>query len=146
MELSISKIFVTMKFSGKTMIQPASTAAQEACTQMGNKQYYNLMIIDSLQNLNNKRVSEKSDVVSMRDYMQYTSLVDDLPAYMGGRSNSWRRLNLTDLPRHSIFHDVINYATTHNMSKKLLRELPILLQCPNSQEIQLNPKHLLNVD
>ena len=70
-------------------------AAQEACNQMGNKQYYNLMLFDSLQNVSNKRISEKSDIVSIRDYMQYSSLVDDLPAYLGGRSNAWRRLNST---------------------------------------------------
>ena len=62
---------------------------------MGNKQYYNLMILDSLKNVSNKKISEKTDIVSMRDYMQYSSLVDDLPAYMGGRSNAWRKLNLT---------------------------------------------------
>lgn len=126
-----------MHISGKDMIKPASSAAQEACNQMGNKQYYNLMIFDSLQNVANKRISEKSDVVSIRDYMQYSSLVDDLPAYLGGRSNAWRRLNLTDLPRHTIFYDVMNYAVTKKMSKKLLREMPVLMKFPKTQEIQL---------
>ena len=152
---------------------------------MGNKQYYNLMILDSLQNVSNRKISEKTDIVSIRDYMQvglifkiylklfifnsshnfnlkqYSSLIDDLPAYLGGRSNSWRRLNLTglikyyllifkiinstlwvnlfwiDLQRHTIFFDVINYATTKKMSKSLLKELPVLLKCPKTQEIQL---------
>lgn len=126
-----------MHISGKEMIKPASSAAQEACNQMGNKKYYNLMILDSLQHVSNRRISEKSDIVSMRDYMQYSSLVDDLPAYLGGRSNSWRRLNLVDLQRHTIFYDVINYATTKKMSKKLLREMPVLMKCPINQEIQL---------
>lgn len=125
------------KITGKNMIEPASSAAQAACNQMGNKQYYNIMILDSLQSVTNKRVSEKSDIVCMRDYMQYSSLIDDLPAYMGGRSNAWRRLNLSDLQRHTIFYDVINYACTKKMSKKLSRELPVLLQCPKTQDIQV---------
>lgn len=123
--------------TGKDMIKPASSAAQEACNQMGNKQYYNLMILDSLKNVSNKKISEKTDIVSMRDYMQYSSLVDDLPAYMGGRSNAWRKLNLTDLQRHTIFYDVINYASTKHLSKRLIKEMPVLLKCPTTQEIQL---------
>lgn len=71
------------------------------------------MILDNLQSHANKKVTEQIDIISIRDYMQvlliemntnlaifnflfkYTSLIDNLPAYMGGRSNNWRRLNLT---------------------------------------------------
>ena len=45
-------------------------AAQEACNQMGNKKYYSLMILDSLQSVSNKRISDKSEITSIRDYMQ----------------------------------------------------------------------------
>lgn len=27
--------------------------------------------------------------------LKYESVLDDLPAYVGGRSNQWRKLNLT---------------------------------------------------
>jgi hypothetical protein len=37
---------------------------------MGNKKYYNLMILDTLQSQANKKVTEEIDIVSMRDYMQ----------------------------------------------------------------------------
>jgi hypothetical protein len=37
---------------------------------MGNKKYYSLMILDTLQTQANKKVTEESDIVSMRDYMQ----------------------------------------------------------------------------
>ena len=50
----------------------------------------------------------------------------------------------TDLQRHTIFYDVINYATNKQMSKKLLKELPVLLQIPHTQEIQLAQMEALN--
>lgn len=83
---------------------------------------------------------------------------------MGGRSNAWRRLNLLgtltynkifilfisyfsysiDLQRHTIFYDVINYATNKQISKRLQKELPVLLQIPHTQEIQLAQIEALN--
>ena len=82
---------------------------------MGNKQYYNIILLDSIQN-SHKQITDDIDIATLRDYMQvlakkfnypknrklwnkfffkYSSLIDDLPAYMGGKSNTWRRLNLT---------------------------------------------------
>lgn len=86
-------------------------------------------------------------------------MTDELPANLGGRSNCWRRLNLTgrfnnlfipvyfdymyiclyisDLPRHTIFYDVLNYAFTKRMSKNLAKEIPVLLKAPQNSDIQL---------
>lgn len=61
---------------------------------MGNRQFYNLMIQDSLHGKTTGKVADQTEIISLKDYMQYASLVDELPAYMGGRSNNWRRLNL----------------------------------------------------
>lgn len=41
---------------------------------MGNKKYLNLMILDNLQSQANKKVTEQSDIVSIRDYMQVNYL------------------------------------------------------------------------
>ena len=91
-------------------------AAQGACLQMGARKFYDLMISDALQEQARGKVTDPDQIYSLRDYMQvslyffvcfkslnylktcfkkYTSTIDDLPAYMGGRSNSWRRLNLS---------------------------------------------------
>lgn len=50
-------------------------AAQEARNQMGNKKYYNIMILDSLQSVSNKRISDKEEITSIRDYMQVRKMI-----------------------------------------------------------------------
>lgn len=81
---------------------------------MGNRQYYNLVIYDRLQQESNGKIADKDSIVCLKDYMQvnfctsfcyyliknsslskYESVLDDLPAYVGGRSNQWRKLNLS---------------------------------------------------
>ena len=37
---------------------------------MGNKQFYNLLILDSLQTSSKNKVTEQENVVSIRDFMQ----------------------------------------------------------------------------
>ncbi len=37
---------------------------------MGNKKFYDLMILDTLQGPSNKKILDENDVVSIRDYMQ----------------------------------------------------------------------------
>jgi len=36
----------------------------------------------------------KVDITTLKDYMQYLSLMDETPSYMGGKDNSWRKLTL----------------------------------------------------
>ena len=47
-------------------------------------------------------------------YLQYSSLLDELPAYKGGRDNTWRRLTLKGF--HELF---ITYACLYYVSKTL---------------------------
>ena len=42
---------------------------------MGNKKYYNLMILDSLQSVSNKRICDKEEITSIRDYMQVRAII-----------------------------------------------------------------------
>ncbi len=44
-------------------------AAREACNQMGNRKFYEQIIVDSLQVQKGKIVDE-TDVVTLKDYMQ----------------------------------------------------------------------------
>jgi hypothetical protein len=89
-----------------------------------------------------------------------------MPAYLGGRSNSWRRLNLEgkilkskllndnykfnkfsefciDLPKNTVFYDVMNYALNKKMSDHLFKQLPVLLMQPNSTAIQMEQMRLI---
>jgi hypothetical protein len=51
------------------------------------------MIQDTMQHQKH-RITDDIDITTLKDYMQYTSLLDETPSYMGGRDNTWRRLTL----------------------------------------------------
>ncbi|RNA18367.1 hypothetical protein BpHYR1_005345 [Brachionus plicatilis] len=130
--------------TGKEMIKASSPAAIESCNQMGNRQYYNLVIYDRLQQESNGKIADKDSIVCLKDYMQYESVLDDLPAYVGGRSNQWRKLNLSDLPRYTVFYDVLNYAFNKKMTSNLEKNMPILLRPPVNPDIQLEQIQLIS--
>lgn len=54
--------------NGKDVIK--SNAAREACNQMGSRQYFNLMILDNLQAKSKNKITEKENIISIRDFMQ----------------------------------------------------------------------------
>lgn len=78
---------------------------------------------------------------------------------MGGRANNWRRLNLegaltiklfadlnlssVDIPRHSIFYDIVSYIESGNITSDLRDKLPVLLTQPNAPSVQLQHINLL---
>ena len=68
-------------------------AARDAYEQMGARLFYDQCLQDTLQQKQH-RVSSEVDVTTLKDYMHYLSLLDETPAYMGGRDNSWRKLTL----------------------------------------------------
>ncbi|XP_072370138.1 uncharacterized protein CXorf58 homolog [Scyliorhinus torazame] len=123
-------------FSGKRIIKAATEAAAASCKMMGHRKFYDLIIQDNLQYQRTK-IAEEVDIVTMKDYMQYTSNLDETPAYLGGRDNCWRMLTLTDLPRTTIMYDIMDYAQSSILSQRLKKELPILLSKPITEEIQL---------
>ena len=65
------------------------------------------------------------------------SLLDETPSYLGGRDNSWRKLTLEDLPRQTIFYDVVQYLYSRKLSQRLENELPALLVKPVNQDMQM---------
>ncbi|CAF1149519.1 unnamed protein product, partial [Didymodactylos carnosus] len=73
----------------------------------------------------------------------YNSMLDELPAYLGGRANSWRRLNLEDIPRQSIFYDVVSYVSSGKVSSDLRQKLPTLMKHPTSESVQIQHVELL---
>lgn len=78
---------------------------------------------------------------------------------MGGRANNWRRLNLEglfffvssffsirrfeDIPRHSIFYDIVSYIESGNITMDLRDKLPVLLTQPTAPSVQLQHIDLL---
>ena len=62
---------------------------------------------------------------------------------MGGRANNWRRLNLEDIPRHSIFYDIVSYIESGNLTSDLRDKLPVLLVQPTAPSVQLQHIDLL---
>lgn len=106
------KIFVSGRttgvryISGKQMIRPASNAAKDAQRHMGSRVFYNQMLVDACQHQQLK-ITDEIDVTTMKEYMQYVATVDESPAYLGGKDNTWRKLNLQALPRHSMMYSVI---------------------------------------
>ena len=60
---------------------------------MGARLFYDQCMQDTLQQCQH-RITSELDVTTLKDYMYYLSLLDELPANMGGRDNSWRKLTL----------------------------------------------------
>ncbi|XP_019644979.1 PREDICTED: putative uncharacterized protein CXorf58 [Branchiostoma belcheri] len=123
--------------SGKRVIKPATNAAADSCRLMGHRKFYDQMIRDACQH-EKDRVTDEIDIITMKDYMQYLSNMDETPAYMGGKENLWRKLSLEALPRQSIMYDIVEYLYhTGTPSSRLQEDLPILMSRPITQEIQL---------
>lgn len=124
-------------YSGKKMIRAASKAAEDSCKLMGNRQFYNQMIIDACQQHQDK-ITNELDINTMKDVMQYLSNLDECPPENGGKSNCWRQLTLNDIPRHNIVHDVITYVNSGNISERLALETPFFPSAkPVTQKTQL---------
>ncbi|XP_048397125.1 uncharacterized protein CXorf58 homolog isoform X2 [Stegostoma tigrinum] len=122
--------------SGKRIIRPATKAAAASCKIMGHRKFYDLIIEDNLRYQRTK-IADETDIVTMKDYMQYISNLDETPAYLGGKDNYWRMLTLTNLPRTTIMYDIMDYAQNKTLSQRLKEELPTLLSKPITEEIQL---------
>ncbi|XP_069746152.1 uncharacterized protein CXorf58 homolog isoform X3 [Narcine bancroftii] len=122
--------------SGKRIIKPATEAAAASCKIMGRRKFFDLIMQDNLQYQRTK-VADEIDIVTAKDYAQYTSNLDETEACLGGRDNYWRTLTLTNLPRTTIMQDIIDYAHSRTLSQPLKDEMPILLSKPITEKIRL---------
>ncbi|XP_072284484.1 uncharacterized protein CXorf58 homolog [Pyxicephalus adspersus] len=121
--------------SGKRVISPSSEAAMDACKLMGHRTYYDQVIYDQLEHQTYK-ITDPVDVATFKDYMQYISHLDEMPAHLGGRDNCWRRLSLKNMPRSTIMYDIVNYAESGSISDRLKDKIKLLLQIPRTEDIQ----------
>ncbi|CAJ0925794.1 unnamed protein product [Ranitomeya imitator] len=110
-------------------------AAIDAFKLMGHRAYYEQMICDQLDH-QKYRITDLVDVATFKDYMQYTSHLDEIPAHRGGRDNCWRRLSLKNMPRTTLMYDIMDYAESGTLSSRLKEEMKLLLQMPHSEDVQ----------
>ncbi|XP_058391563.1 uncharacterized protein CXorf58 homolog [Diceros bicornis minor] len=122
-------------FSGKNLLKPSSEAVVDACEIMGKKKFYHQIMEDEYL-FQKFKISDKIDIVTLKDYMQYSSLLDETPASSGGRNNYWRRLNLKNIPKTMIIYDIVDYAESGIISNRLRKEMKHLLQRPQTEEMR----------
>nr|XP_055054114.1 uncharacterized protein CXorf58 homolog isoform X2 [Misgurnus anguillicaudatus] len=100
----VFKIFQTgaggQYLSGKKLFTSSNQAISDTCRMMGNRTFMDLMSVDEI-HVRSRDIIEPQDVICVRDYMQYSSHLDELPACLGGRENGWRFLSLKVLSRNS---------------------------------------------
>ncbi|KAJ8310612.1 hypothetical protein KUTeg_012477 [Tegillarca granosa] len=108
-------------------------ASEDSLRLMGNRQFYDQMLQDAIFQQQYK-ITDEIDVTTLKDYMQYLANIDESPATHGGKENYWRKLTLDDLPRRTIFYDVVDYLYNQRMTPALQEQIPILVQRPVSQE------------
>ncbi|TPX61662.1 hypothetical protein PhCBS80983_g00986 [Powellomyces hirtus] len=81
-------------YSGNRLIQADTQAAVDSCTMMGVRLYSENVMRNEYQNRGLK-VAHPDEVTNRLDFVQYISSLDQKPAYMGGRNNTWRELTVT---------------------------------------------------
>ncbi|XP_023571194.1 putative uncharacterized protein CXorf58 homolog isoform X2 [Octodon degus] len=122
-------------FSGKNVLKPSTKGVIDACKMMGKQKFYQQIMED--ERLYEKfKITDHVDIVTTQDYMQYASLLDEIPASAGGKNNLWRRLNLKSIPRTMIIYDIVNYAECGVMSARLQKEVKYLSQRPRTEEMR----------
>ncbi|XP_040126256.1 uncharacterized protein CXorf58 homolog isoform X4 [Ictidomys tridecemlineatus] len=112
-----------------------AAAMVDACKIMGKKKFYQ-QIMEDEHIFQKFKVTDHVDIVTMQDYMQYSSLLDETPASSGGRNNHWRRLNLENIPRTMMIYDIVDYAESGVISNRLQKEMKYLLQRPRTEEMR----------
>ncbi|XP_011376756.1 putative uncharacterized protein CXorf58 homolog isoform X1 [Pteropus vampyrus] len=122
-------------FSGKNILKPSSKEAVDAYKIMGRKTFHAQIMEDA--HLSRKfRVADEIDIVTLKDYIQYSSLLDETPASSGGRNNYWRRLNLKSIPKTTLMYDIVHYAESGVISNRLHKEMKYLSQKPQTEEMR----------
>ncbi|XP_024843725.1 uncharacterized protein CXorf58 homolog isoform X3 [Bos taurus] len=112
-----------------------AAAEADAYKIMGRKKFYH-QIKEDERLFQKFKITDDIDVVTLKDYMQYSSHLDEIPASSGGRNNCWRRLSLENIPRTMIMYDIVDYAESGIISKRLKKEMKYLLQRPKTEEMR----------
>ncbi|XP_016102258.1 uncharacterized protein CXorf58 homolog [Sinocyclocheilus grahami] len=98
--------------SGKKVFSPSNQATADACRMMGNRAFMDLISMDEF----HRAAVKPQDVICMRDYMQYSSHLDELPACVKG----WRFLSLKVLSREVMLREGVKPGTRGRLKTALL--------------------------
>ncbi|XP_054571625.1 uncharacterized protein CXorf58 homolog [Eptesicus fuscus] len=124
-------------FSGRNMLKPASKASYDAYKLMGRKKFHEQILEDEYL-FRKFKITDEVDIVTVQDYVTYSSILDKTPASSGGRNNCWRRLSLKNIPKTMMMYDILDYAESRVISKRLQKEMKYLLQRPRTEEMRQN--------
>nr|KAF6320487.1 hypothetical protein mPipKuh1_003487 [Pipistrellus kuhlii] len=122
-------------FSGRNTLKLASKASYDAYKLMGKKKFHEQIIEDEYL-FQRFKITDEVDIVTMQDYVTYSSILDKTPASSGGRNNYWRRLTLSSIPKTMIMYDILDYAESKVLTKRLQKEMKYLLQKPRTEEMR----------
>uniref|UniRef100_A0AAZ3QDP0 Uncharacterized protein n=1 Tax=Oncorhynchus tshawytscha TaxID=74940 RepID=A0AAZ3QDP0_ONCTS len=120
--------------SGKRVFRPSNQATTDTCRMMGNRIFINHIIADEIQR-QGRMISDTSYITCMRDFMQYSSHLDELPAYLGGRENTWRSLSLQGLSRNILQWDSLEVGGKGTVADRLRQELLLSPAAPPSSVV-----------
>ncbi|KAM6151480.1 uncharacterized protein CXorf58 homolog [Rhynchocyon petersi] len=130
-------------FSGKNMWKSSDEALVDAYKMMGNRKFVSQMLQDECLS-RQFRITNEADIVTKRDYVQYASLIDELPACAGGRNNLWRKLNLENISRTTLIYDIVNYSECRKISDRLNKELKYLLERPKTEAVRQHHRRIVS--
>ncbi|XP_042526127.1 putative uncharacterized protein CXorf58 homolog [Dipodomys spectabilis] len=122
-------------FSGKNVLMASNEGMCSAYNMMGKKKFYQ-QIMEDERYYQKFKVTDQKDIVTQKDYVQYNSLLDEIPASSGGRNNYWRRLTLQNIPKAMMMYDILNYVETGVISERLQKKMKYLLQKPQTEEMR----------
>eukprot|EP00039_Didymoeca_costata_P003160 m.65619 g.65619 ORF g.65619 m.65619 type:complete len:349 (+) comp11748_c0_seq2:190-1236(+) len=109
--------------NGRKMIRPASEAAKDAYRLMGRRKFIEQMVQDEVQRAFVGNIDEDC-IVTLQDYLEYTNIVDNQPASLGGRGNDWRVLHTSDAKQQGLLYDLSNYFRGEAASHALQQRIP----------------------
>ncbi|XP_054978876.1 uncharacterized protein CXorf58 homolog isoform X1 [Sorex araneus] len=121
-------------FCGRNILKSSTKAIADTYRLVGEKKLYSQMMEDEL--IHQKfEISDEVDVVTTKDYMQYSNLLDQIPASRGGKNNPWRRLELKNIPKSMMIYDILDFIESGTLSNRLFKQLKFLVQKPQSEEM-----------
>uniref|UniRef100_A0A8C8YKN4 Uncharacterized protein n=1 Tax=Prolemur simus TaxID=1328070 RepID=A0A8C8YKN4_PROSS len=122
-------------FSGKNLLKPSSEAVVDAWKMMGKNKCYH-QVLEDVRLFQKLKITDEIDIVTIQDYMQYSSLLDKIPISSGGRNNHWRKLSLENIPRTMIMYDIVDYAESGVISNRLQKEMKYLVKRPKTEDMR----------
>jgi len=89
---------------------------QGVAENMGETNFCKQLLSDLVERKQNKNVVDIVDVGSTRDLCRLLSYRDESAASVGGKGNTWRLVNLSDIPKAAPFRDLYEILQSKQLS------------------------------